>query len=82
MHFEQDTRNAQYKKDRDYADELRPKLTDLSIQMLRRLIEGELRSDIEGKFGPTALALWESEVLTFDPAIEQELVAEAKLEGD
>ena len=81
LHFEQDTRDEQYKQEREYADELSPKLTDLSIKMLRRLLDGELRSDIESKFGNTCLALWESEVLTFDPAIESELVAEAKLES-
>ena len=79
LHFEQDTRNEQYKQDRDYLDELSPKLTDLSIQMLRRLLQGELRVAVEDKYGPNCMALWESEVLTFDPAIEAELVAEAKL---
>ena len=82
LRFEQDTRNEAYKKDRDYADELRPKLTDLSMQMVKRLLEGELRKEVEEQYGPTCLALWESEVLTFDPAIEQELVAEAKLGAD
>jgi len=49
---------------------------------LRRLLEGELRRVVEENFGPTALALWEAEVLTFDPAIQHELVAEAKLGAD
>jgi M3 family oligoendopeptidase len=79
LRFEQDTRNEQSKRDHDYADELRPKLTDLSIKMLRRLLEDPNRQAVVEKFGPTAVALWESEVLTFDPAIQQELVAEAKL---
>lgn len=82
LHFEQDTRNEQYKKDRDYSDELRPKLTELAVKMMRRLLERELRSEVEAKYGPTCLALWESEVLTFDPAIEQELVAESQLGAD
>ncbi len=82
LRFGQDTRDEQAKRDRDYADELRPKLTDLAIQMLRRLIDGPLRADVQEQYGPTCLALWEAEILTFDPAIEQELVAEAKLGAD
>lgn len=79
LRFEQDTRDEQAKQNRDYADELRPKTTELAVKMMRRLVESEHRGEIAERYGPTALALWESEVLTYDPAIEAEMVAEAKL---
>ncbi|MCA9270335.1 MAG: M3 family oligoendopeptidase [Planctomycetales bacterium] len=82
LRFERDTRDPQAKADRDYADALRPQLTDCSVKMMRRLLAGPLRDDVAGEFGPTAIALWESEVLTFDPSIQEELIAEARLGAD
>jgi M3 family oligoendopeptidase len=79
VHFEQDTQNADYKQARDYADELRPKLAELDTAMMRRLLAAEHRGDVEAAFGTTCTALWEAEVLTYDPQIEAETVAEAKL---
>lgn len=79
VHFEQDTQNAEYKQAREYADELRPKLSELDIKMMRKLLEPQYRGDVEAAFGGTCTALWEAEVLTYDPKIEAEAVAEAKL---
>jgi M3 family oligoendopeptidase len=79
VHFEQDTQNAEYKQARDYADELRPKLSELDIKMMRRLLEPQHRSDVEAEFGMTCTALWEAETLTYDPKVEAEAVAESKL---
>lgn len=79
VHFEQDTQNAEYKQARDYADELRPKVTELDIRMMCKLLEPAHRGDVEAKFGKTCTALWEAETLTYDPKIEAEAIAEAKL---
>ena len=38
LRFNQDTTNEQFKKDREYADELRPKLTELDVAMKRLLV--------------------------------------------
>ncbi|MGL5881410.1 MAG: M3 family oligoendopeptidase, partial [Xenococcaceae cyanobacterium] len=36
LHFHQDTQNEEYKKARDYCDELTPKLTALEINLKRQ----------------------------------------------
>jgi M3 family oligoendopeptidase len=82
LRFHQDTRNEAYKKARDYCDELRPKLVDLDVRMKRKLVQSPLRSDLQRKLGAQAFALWEADITTYDPVIEQEMVREAKLEAD
>ncbi|MEQ8790494.1 MAG: M3 family oligoendopeptidase [Pirellulaceae bacterium] len=79
LRFNQDTRNEQYKRDRDLADELRPKFTELDVRMKRKLVESPHRAEFEAHFGPQALALWEAEITTYDPVIEHDMVQEAKL---
>jgi M3 family oligoendopeptidase len=82
LHFQQDTRNEEYKRAREYCDELRPKLTDLDVRMKRKLLASPHRGELEQRLGKQAFSLWEADVLTFDPAIEQDLVREAKLEAE
>lgn len=82
LRFNQDTRNAQYKADRDFADEIRPKLTDLEIRIKRSLLQGPWRNAVARQYGPQAIALWEADLLTFDPKIEADLVRESKLQSE
>jgi M3 family oligoendopeptidase len=82
LRFNQDTSNTDYKQAREYCDELRPRLTDLSVRMKRKLIDAPCRNELEATFGPQAFALWEADVLSFDPKIEEDLVAESKLEAE
>src|SRR5690348_15419373 len=82
LRFNQDTRNEQYKHDRDLCDELRPKFTDGEVRLMRKLIAGPWRAAIEKKFGAQAIALWEAQLKTFEPAIEKDLVDEAKLQSE
>jgi M3 family oligoendopeptidase len=82
LRFHQDTSKAEYKQAREYCDELRPKLTDLAVRIKRKLIDSSNRSALEKRFGKQAFALWEADVMAFDPLIEDELVAEAKLEAE
>ena len=70
LRFNQDTTNEQYKKDREYCDELTPKLIDLDVRIKRLLLAHPRRAELEQKFGPQAFALWEADVMSFDPAIE------------
>jgi M3 family oligoendopeptidase len=81
LHFNQDTRNAEYKRAREFCDELRPKLTDLDTRIKRRLVTHGQRPALEALFGSQAFALWECAISTFDPVIEADLVEEAKLEA-
>src|SRR5690606_3679800 len=82
LNFNQDTRKPEYKKARDYCDELRPKLTELAVAMKRRLLDSPRRAELEAHFGPQAFALWKANITTYDPVIEQDLVQEAKLEAE
>lgn len=82
LRFNQDTRNEAYKRDRDLCDELRPKFTDGEVRFKRQLLTGPWREAIEANFGPQALALWEADLKTFEPAIERDLVDEAKLQSE
>ena len=82
LRFNQDTANEVYKKDREYCDEITPRLTDLEVRIKRILLASEHRPRIDQHFGPQACALWEADVMAFDPAIQEHLVRESKLQAD
>lgn len=82
LRFQQDTRNPAYQQALQYRDELRPKLTDLSIRFQRQLVQHPQRAALESRLGRQAFALWEADLQTFDPAIEASLVQESKLEAE
>lgn len=81
LHFQQDTRNTEYQRAREYCDEIRPKLTGLAVGMKRKLLASPHREELERAFGQHVFRLWEVDVLTFDPVIENDLVRESKLES-
>lgn len=81
LRFSQDTANAQFKAEREYCDEITPKITDLDVRIKRLLLASPQRAGLEAKFGRQAFALWEADVLAFDPKIERHLVEEAKLQA-
>ncbi len=82
LRFNQDTRNLEYIRERDLCDELRPKMTDGEVRMKRQLLEGPWRATLEAKYGRHITALWEADLKTFEPAIENDLVEEAKLQAE
>lgn len=82
LKFQQDTRDAAAKAAREYADELRPKLTGLAVSLKRRCLAEPLRAVVARMYGDYVLAQWEADVLTFEPAIEPDLVDESKLEAE
>lgn len=82
LRFNQDTRNLEYKQARDYRDEIRPKLTELAVNMKRRLLNSPRRKELEEEYGTQAFALWEASVTTYDPVIEEDMIRESKLEGE
>ena len=79
LRFNQDTTNEAFKRDREFCDEITPKLTDLDVRIKRQLLAHPHKDQVKRHFGPQAFALWEADVLSFDPAIEEHLVREAKL---
>lgn len=82
LRFQQDTSNAEYRKAKEAADELAPKLTDLEVGLKRRLIADPRRADLEAAIGVHAFRLWECDITTFDPAIEADLVRESKVRDE
>lgn len=82
LRFNQDTGNEDFKKAREYRDEIAPKFTDLEVTFKRGLLQATYRVELEKKFGMQAFALWEADVMAFDPSIEEPLVAESKLQAE
>jgi M3 family oligoendopeptidase len=82
LRFNQDTQNARFKADREYCDEITPRLTDLEVRVKRLLLASPHRQELERKLGRQAFALWEADVMAFDPKIEQHLVRESKLQAE
>src|SRR5262245_52687195 len=50
LRFNQDTGNAEFKKEREYCDELSPRLTDLDVRIKRILLASPHRPALEQKF--------------------------------
>ena len=82
LRFNQDTGNEQYKTDREYSDELQPRLTDLDVRIKRLLLASPHRAALAKKYGEQAFALWSADVMSFEPAIQEQLVREAKLQAE
>ena len=82
LRFNQDTTNQEYRVARDYRDGIMPKLTDLEVEFKRRLSAKPLADLIAKRFGPQVLALWEADILSFDPIIQDDMVSESKLEAE
>jgi M3 family oligoendopeptidase len=79
LRFQQDTTDPDRKREREAWDEAEPRWTELEVTMKRALLDHPLRAELEAAIGTQAFALWESEVLAFDPAIKGDLATEAKL---
>jgi M3 family oligoendopeptidase len=63
-------------------DEARPRWTELMVTVKRALLTHPRRVELEQALGTQVFALWESEVLAFDPAIKDGLVAESGLTAE
>ena len=48
LRFHQDTRDEQAKEARDHCDQLRPKLTELSVDLKRKLLQDDQRPALIG----------------------------------
>ena len=81
IRFHQDTQNTEYKQNREYCDQLRPKLTNLGVSMKRQLLEGPHRSALADRFGKHVFDLWRCDLASFDPVIEDDLVEESRLDA-
>lgn len=82
LRFNQETDNDEYCAERERCDELTPRLTRLDVSLKRKLLASPHRAELEERLGAQAFALWESDVTAFEPAIEEDLVREARLEAE
>lgn len=82
LRFNQDTTNEKYKADREYCDQLTPRVTELDVDLKKTLLASQHRSELTDRFGDQAFQLWEVDVLTYDPAIQDDLVTESTLEAE
>ncbi|MHC4840070.1 MAG: M3 family oligoendopeptidase [Planctomycetota bacterium] len=82
LHFNQDTRNEEFKKERDYRDALSPKLTNLHNSFKDLLLTSPGRDELQAKLGPQAFAKWQMDADSFKPEIEEDQVAISKLTAE
>lgn len=81
IRFQQDTKNEAYKAEKDKADAILPKFTDLETDFKQALLDSAFRSELEASLTPQLFAKWECNTKSFAPAIEDDLAAEAKLQS-
>ncbi len=79
LRFSQDTADPERKRAREAWDDEEPRWTELEVSMKRALLAHPLRAELERALGAQAFALWEADVLAFDPAIKADLARESKL---
>lgn len=79
LRFDRDTTDAQAAAARERRDELDPKLIALDDRLKRSFVDEG--ADLRTALGAQAFHLWENDLAAFAPAIEADLVAEAKLEA-
>ncbi|MFT6180003.1 MAG: M3 family oligoendopeptidase [Akkermansiaceae bacterium] len=81
IRFQQDTKNEAYKAEKDKADAILPKFTDLETDFKQALLDSPFRRELETSLTAQLFAKWECNTKSFSPAIEDDLAAEAKLES-
>ena len=79
VRFSQDTGDEGARKERELADELEPRFTSMEVGFLQKILEGSSRSELVSGIGAQAVALWDLKIAAYDPRIETDRVAEAKL---
>ncbi|MCL2703105.1 MAG: M3 family oligoendopeptidase [Defluviitaleaceae bacterium] len=74
-----DTRDEFYDAERDYMDELGPKLMPVNMEFMTALIQSPFRKELEAAWGTLLFDKAEMELKTFKPEIVPDLQAENKL---
>ncbi|WP_137126302.1 M3 family oligoendopeptidase [Roseomonas sp. HF4] len=79
LRFAQDTTDAAAVAEREYADSLAPEAATHETALKRRLLADPDRAGLEALAGAHPVALWETDVTAFDPAIAAETEEESRL---
>lgn len=82
LRYHQATDDPDARARRQAWDEARPGWTELMVTVKRVLLTHPRRAELEQALGAQAFALWQSEVLAFDPAIKDGLVVESGLTAE
>jgi M3 family oligoendopeptidase len=82
LRFTQDTRDGAARAAVDRRDELEPTLTGFDAELKRRFVASSERRRLESDLGEHVFRLWESDLATFDPIVEADLIAESKLASE
>jgi len=79
VRFTQNTSDEDARAERELSDELEPRFTSLEVVFLEAVLASEYKAELERDLGPQSLALWRLNVAAFDPRIEADRVAEARV---
>jgi len=74
-----DTRDEQARADKELVDELSPQVESLDARIKTTLLAPGHKDAISGEHGEHLGALWSADLASFDPAITDDLVTEAKI---
>ena len=78
LRFQQDTRDAQRKADRERRDELAPMFHELDLALMRKVRASPHAPEVAARFGTHLLDVWDIAIAGYDPKIEAETIAESK----
>jgi M3 family oligoendopeptidase len=78
LRFQQDTRDADRKAALEACHELSPKLNEWQLDFMRLVSQGEHGAEIAARYGQHMLDLWDCEMASYEPAVEEQVIAEAK----
>jgi M3 family oligoendopeptidase len=79
LRFAQDTTDKDAVAAREYADALAPEAATHETALKRRLLADGDRAGLEAAAGAHAVALWETDITAFDPAIAADTEEESRL---
>jgi M3 family oligoendopeptidase len=82
LRFTQDTRDDRARAAREHCDQVEAVLAGYDTSVKRRIARSDARSSLEAAIGRQAFRLWDNDLATYDPAIEADLVNEAKLAAE
>jgi len=82
LRYQQDTRDADRRADRQRSDEIGALVTELNAAIKGRLLDPSRRAAAAALVGENALALWRADCAAFDPAITEALVEEARISAE
>lgn len=82
LRFQQDTTDEVRRQELEFKDEILPKLQDYDVQLKRLMLESEHRATHEERYGEHLFNLWEVDIESFRPEIQDELIALNKLTAE